>query len=221
MKKFTAGLFVFLFIFFCACSDSSKEAETNESESLEITTREPETLPPEATTAETLSDDEIEPARVLTVYFSHLDPVEGVAQYIKDITEGGILRVETEKVYPETQAELVKFVADEHSRNARPALKNAPLDLISYDIIFLCFPAWDGTIPMALCTFLEDYDVRDKAIIPVIYGNKTQLMQAMADIHAVTPQTMLINGYHINQFTGDFGAELGGLEAWVNSVLYG
>ena len=111
--------------------------------------------------------------------------------------------------------------ADEHQRNARPALKNAPPDLMSYDIIFMCFPAWDGTIPMALCTFLEDYDMRDKAVIPVIYGMDNELMQAMADIHAVTPQTMLINGYHINTFSADFDAEMKGFEAWVNSVLYG
>jgi flavodoxin len=214
MKKFTAVLLALMFILLCACnSGTSGEEATNE-----ITTREPATLPPEASTAESVPEEEIEPARVLTVYFSHLDPVEGVAEYIKETTEGGILRIETEKVYPETEAELVKFVADEHARNARPALKNAPPDLLSYDIIFLCFPAWDGTIPMALCTFMEDYDMRDKAVIPVIYGTENELNEAMADINAVTPQTMLINGYH---FTTDLVTEKDSLSSWISSVLYG
>ena len=218
MKKFTASLLALMFVFLCACTSGTAGEETTN----EITTKEPATLPAEATTADSLpAEEEIEPARVLTVYFSHLDPIEGIAGRIKEITDGGILRIETDKVYPENQAELVKFVADEHQRNARPALKNAPPDLLSYDIVFLCFPAWDGTIPMALCTFLEDYDMRDKAVIPVIYGMANELMQAMADIHAVTPQTMLINGYHINTFSADFDAEMKGLEAWVNSVLYG
>ncbi len=214
MKKFTASLLALMFVFLCACSSGTVGEETTN----EITTKEPATLPPEATTAESIPDEEVEPARVLTVYFSHLDPVEGVAEYIKNTTEGGILRIETEKVYPGTEAELVKFVADEHQRNARPALKNAPPDLLSYDIVFLCFPAWDGTIPMALCTFLEDYDMRDKAVIPVIYGTDNQLMQAMADIHTVTPQTMLINGY---SFTTELATEKDALSMWINSVLYG
>ena len=217
MKKITASLLALMFIFLCACNQSTAgEEATNE-----ITANEPATLPPEATTAESVPEEEIEPARVLIMYFSHLDPVDEIAAYIGDITGGTVLQIETEKIYPETEAELVKFVADEHQRNARPALKNAPPDLMSYDIIFVCFPSWDGTIPMAFCTVMEDYDMRDKAVIPVIYGTETQLMQAMADIHAVTPQTMLINGYHINEFTGDIEAEKTGLEAWVSSVLYG
>lgn len=214
MKKFTSILLALMFVFLCACNSDTAGEETT----AEITTREPATLPPEATTAESIPDEEIEPARVLTVYFSHMDPVAGIAEFIKEITEGEILRVETEKVYPETEAELVKFVADEHQRNARPALKNVPPDLLSYDIVFLCFPSWDGTLPMALCSFLEDYDMRDKAVIPVIYGTENELMQAMADMHTVTPQTMLINGYH---FTTDFTAEKDALTAWINNVLYG
>lgn len=215
MKKFTASLLAIMFVFLCACTSGTSGEETTN----EMTTREPATLPPEATTADSLpEDEEIEPARVLTLYFSHLDPIEGVAEYIKDTTEGGILRIETDKVYPDTEAELVKFVADEHQRNARPALKNTPPDLFSYDIVFLCFPSWDGTIPMALCTLLEDYDMRDKAVIPVIYGTENELMQAMADIHAITPQTMLINGYC---FTTDVVTEKDALSEWINSVLYG
>ncbi len=217
MKKFTASLLALMFVFLCACTSGTSGEETT----AEITTREPATLPPEATTAESIPDKDIEPARVLTVYFSHLDPVEGIAEYIKEITEGGILRIETDREYPETEAELVKLAADEHRNNIRPAIKNAPLELLSYDIVFLCFPAWDGTAPMALYSFLENYDMRAKAVIPVIYGTANDLMQATADIHAITPQTMLINGYQINKFSAAFDAEMKGLEAWVNSVLYG
>ncbi len=214
MKKFTASLLALMFVFLCACTSGTAGEETT----CEITTKETATLPPEATTAESIPDKEIEPARVLTVYFSHLDPIEGVAEYIKEITEGGILRIETDRAYPETEAELVKLAADEHQKNVRPALKNAPSDLLSYDIVFLCFPSWDGTIPMALYTFLEDYDLRAKAVIPVIYGTENELMQATADIHTVTPQTMLINGYH---FTTDAVTEKDALSMWINSVLYG
>ena len=118
-----------------------------------------------------------------------------------------------ERLESRKDIEIIKL--SEENRKDTSARKEA---INKADIVFLCFPAWDGTIPMALCTFLEDYDMRDKAVIPVIYGTDNELMQAMADINAVTPQTMLINGYH---FTTDLEAGRTTLEAWVDSVLYG
>lgn len=36
----------------------------------------------------------------------------------------------------------------------------------SYDVIYLGYPNWWGTMPMAVCNFLESYDFSDKVIIP-------------------------------------------------------
>ena len=112
----------------------------------------------------------------------------------------------------------MKQAAEEHSKNVRPALKNAPLSLSGYDVVFLCFPEWDNTMPMALFTFVEDYDMRDKAVIPVIYGDRAALDNAVRDIHSLEPSMMIVNGYH---FASDFSEEKGKLDSWINTVLYG
>ena len=36
----------------------------------------------------------------------------------------------------------------------------------SYDVIYIGYPNWWGTMPMAVFTFLESYDFSGKTIIP-------------------------------------------------------
>jgi len=37
---------------------------------------------------------------------------------------------------------------------------------VSYDLIFLGYPNWWGTMPMPVFTFLEGYDLAKKTIAP-------------------------------------------------------
>ncbi len=211
MKKVVPILLCLLLIFMCSCNSTSDE---------ETTVNQPEetTLPEEITTVESLGIEELDPARVLTVYFSHNDPVQAAATYISELTEGGLHRIETVGVYPEDEAQLVKKASEEYNNNVRPALKNAPENMLEYDVIFLCFPAWNNTMPMALWTFIEDYDMRDKAILPVIYGTETELYNAMRDIQSIAPSMLLADGFH---FTSDFTDCAEEFNTWMNAMLYG
>lgn len=211
MKKSVSVLCVIMLVFLCSCKSDVTEETT-------LSAAETTTVPEEISTEESLTADELEPSKILTVYFSHGDPVEGVAEYISEVTKGSIYEIETVGEYPENEVELIKKAAEEHSKNVRPALKNAPLSLSEFDVIFLCFPEWDKTMPMALFTFIEDYDMRDKAVIPVIYGDGTALDNAVRDIHSLVPSMMIVNGYH---FTSDFSEEQAEFDNWINSVLYG
>ena len=211
MKKLTAVFLCMLFIFLCSCKENTSEETTVSSEQT--------TLPEEITTVESIGlTEEVDPAKVLTVYFSHNDPVEGAAAYISEFTKGGIYKIETMGEYPEDEAELIRQAQDEYNNNFRPALVNAPLSLHEYDIVFLCFPAWNKTMPMALWTFLEDYDLRGKAILPVVYGTEAELNNALRDIQSLVPSLMLADGYC---FSGDILDESAAIDSWINEALYG
>ncbi len=211
MKKLTAVFLCMLFIFLCSCKENTSEETTVSSEQT--------TLPEEITTVESIGlTEEVDPAKVLTVYFSHNDPVESAASYISETTKGGLYKIETMGEYPQDEAELVKMAMEEYNNNFRPALINAPLSLSEYDIVFLCFPAWNKTMPMALWTFLEDYDLRGKAILPVVYGTQAELNNALRDIQSLAPSLMLADGYC---FSGDILEETESVDNWINESLYG
>lgn len=211
MKKTAAIILSFLFIFLCACNgDKNEENATTEENKVNETTEAPINVEP----VTSLEIEELDPARVYIAYFSHNDPIAGVAEYIYEKNDGELYRIETTKEYPDDEAELVKIAASE----VRPELKNAPRNLSEYDIVFLLFPAWNNTMPKALFTFIEDYDMREKAVIPVCYGSEADLQNAMKDIRRLKPEMMIVDGY---SFIGDFTEKAAEFDTWLSTALYG
>lgn len=51
---------------------------------------------------------------------------------------------------------------------SRPSLAGNLDSLDQYDVVFLGFPNWDGTLPMAVASFLEENDFSGKTIIPFV-----------------------------------------------------
>ncbi len=214
MKKTIAVLLIITSVFLCACKKTvSEETTADAQESTSLV----EEL--EVSTELSLNAGEIDPSSVLCVYFSHNDCVDEAAEFISEKTEAELLKIETLGVYPEDSEALIKKAQEEHNKNFRPALKNAPRSLSEYDIIFLCFPEWDNTMPMALFTFIEDYDMREKAVIPVIWGDSEALDNATSDIRRLVPSMMIVSGYH---FTDELSDEVkADMEKWINTALYG
>ena len=212
MKKILAFTLALAFIFLCACNKTAENIDDTQS------TTEIETLPPEATTADSLGTDEVDSATVMTIYFTHLDPIGLAAEYINEKTEGSSYKIETLKTYPEDETELADVISQELINDVRPVIENMPSELLSYDIIFLCFPSWGGSVPRAVISFIESYDMRDKIIIPVVYGSDEDMSSALIEINKLFPGAMLINGY---SFTGDFSDKQTAFDAWLDTVLYG
>ena len=77
-----------------------------------------------------------------------------------------MFQIETVQQYPLEHDALVDQAAQEQDENARPELATHIDDLGQYDTIFLGYPNWWGDLPMPLYTFLEEYDLSGKTIIP-------------------------------------------------------
>ena len=91
---------------------------------------------------------------------------EYVAHLIQQQTGGDLFAIETEQEYPGTHDELLDFAYNEMTEEARPALASQIENLDSYDTIFLGYPNWNADLPMPLYTFLEEYNLSGKTIIP-------------------------------------------------------
>lgn len=91
---------------------------------------------------------------------------EIVAEMIADITGGDLFEVDTVKTYAADYYECIDDAKAELREGARPELKAYMDSLDAYDTIFVGFPNWWGTMPMAMFTFLERYDLSGKRILP-------------------------------------------------------
>lgn len=95
-----------------------------------------------------------------------LGNVEFLATIIQDTVGGDLFQIEAVQQYPLEHDALVEQAAREQDENARPELATHIDNLEQYDTIFLGYPNWWGDLPMPLYTFLEEYDLSGKTIIP-------------------------------------------------------
>ena len=95
-----------------------------------------------------------------------LGNTEYMASIIQDTIGGDLFQIETVQQYPLEHDPLVDQAAEEQDAESRPELSSHLDNLEQYDTIILGYPNWWGDMPMAVYSFLEEYDFSGKTIIP-------------------------------------------------------
>jgi len=98
---------------------------------------------------------------------------EVAAKMIQALTGGAMFHIDTVKTYPSDYTKATEIAQQELSQNARPVLAGQVDSLDSYDVVFLGYPNWWGTMPMAVWTFLEAHDFAGKTILPFCKASRT------------------------------------------------
>lgn len=123
---------------------------------------------------------------------------EVVSKMIQEMTGGNMFHIEAVKPYPKDYTETTNVAQDELRANARPELMNHMQNIDSYDVIFLGYPNWWGTMPMPVYTFLDEYDFSEKIIIPFCTHEGGGLGHSEKDIVKLSPKAILLKGLSIN-----------------------
>ncbi|MCD7976625.1 MAG: flavodoxin family protein [Tannerellaceae bacterium] len=122
---------------------------------------------------------------------------EVVAGKIQTLTGSDIFRIETVKPYPVDYTQTTEVAKSELDSNARPELTEKIENIEQYDIIYLGYPNWWGTCPMAIFTFLESYDLSGKTIIPFCTHEGSGLGSSVQDIQKTVPGANVLKGMAI------------------------
>lgn len=123
---------------------------------------------------------------------------EVVANMIQEMTGGDMFHIEAVKPYPKGYTETTKVAQDELRANARPELTNHVENMDFYDVIFLGYPNWWGTMPMPVFTFLDQYDFSGKTIVPFCTHEGSGLGYSEKDIEKLCPEATILKGIAIN-----------------------
>ena len=94
--------------------------------------------------------------------------------------------------YSSDYDECLDRAAEEKANNARPELLYHVENMEDYDIVFLGFPNWWYTVPMAVHTFLEEYDFSGKTVVPFVTHGTGGLASTIKDIKADLPDSVTI-----------------------------
>jgi len=122
---------------------------------------------------------------------------ETMANKIAVSLDADIFRIETVSDYPEDYTETTNVAMLELNANARPKLKSSIDNIGEYDMVFLGYPNWWGTMPMCVCTFLESYDFSGKTILPFCTHEGSGLGHSEKDIVKFCPDSDVKKGLAI------------------------
>jgi len=91
---------------------------------------------------------------------------EQAARLLAELTGAELFHIEQKVPYSDDYDTCVAEARRDLCANARPELTALPESLDDYDEIYLGYPNYCGTMPMAVYTFLEHYDWQGKTIHP-------------------------------------------------------
>ena len=132
---------------------------------------------------------------------------------LADLTGGELYKIEQAQPYSDDYNTCIAEAKADLQADARPEVRNLPDDLDAYDEIYLGYPNYWGTMPMAVYTFLESYDFAGKTIHPFCTHEGSGLSRTERDVQSAAPGAIVARGIAIRGSDVD-GAKTA-LEKWV------
>lgn len=123
---------------------------------------------------------------------------EIVAEFIQKAVGGDLFEIETVKSYSDDYYACIDEAQKELREDARPELKSYLGDVSKYDTIFVGYPNWWGTMPMAVFAFLEHYDLTGKKIIPFCTNEGSGMGSSERDLKRICKGAEIAKGLSVH-----------------------
>lgn len=136
---------------------------------------------------------------------------------IQEYVGGDIFPIVVAEAYPDNYEECMDRAAEEKAENARPELTERLDNMDDYDVIFLGFPDWWYTAPMAVFSFIESYDFSDKIIIPFCSHGTSGIAGSVRDITNDLPDSAKVMEA-IGIYRADINQARPEVEEWLQTL---
>ena len=132
--------------------------------------------------------------KILVAYFSHSGNTREIANQIHKSMSGDIVEIQSVKAYPTDYDAVVKQARQELDSSYNPALKTKLENIKSYNLIFIGYPIWWRTFPAPVKTFLSEYDLSGKIIVPFCTHAGSGQVRSITDVSKLCPKSTILEG---------------------------
>lgn len=141
-------------------------------------------------------------SKILVAYFSASGITKKVAEKLAKVKGADLYEIVPEKKY--TAADLnwrdknSRSTIEMNDKSFRPAISGKVENMAQYDIIYLGFPIWWYVAPTIINTFLEQYDLSGKEIIPFATSGGSGMGNTVKELAPSCPGAKLLPGKRVS-----------------------
>lgn len=151
--------------------------------------------------------------KVLVAYFSASGVTAKLAKRLAAAIDADLYEIQPEIPYTDKDLDWInkksRSSVEMNNRSFRPAIANKVENVDQYDIIFTAFPIWWYIAPTIVNTFLEQYDLTGKTIVPLATSGSSDMGNTNKELAPSCPGAVLKEG---KRFSADAREEE--LKAW-------
>ena len=157
MKRLTTIVALSITINLCACAGNKEQqgsAQQNNSEKMEKKT-------------------------TLVAYFSATGTTKAAAEKLAELVNADIHEIQPKQPY--TDADLdwhnqqSRSSVEMKDKSSRPAIKNKVENMDQYNTVYIGYPIWWYIAPTIINTFVEQYNLEGKTVIPFFTSGKEEI----------------------------------------------
>jgi len=141
------------------------------------------------------ADTTLDPTKVLIVCLSRTNNTKTIAEIIHRNVGGTLVALELEKPYPENYMATVQQVVRENETGYLPPLKTKIDSIQNYDVVFVGFPTWGMKLPPPMKSFLKQYDLSGKTIVPFNTNDGYGIGSSFETVNELCPNSKMLEGF--------------------------
>lgn len=209
MMKKIFSIFVICMMLICltACGSAGESSSPSHSTVSASPSASPSEMPQQPdTSTSSAAPSAAQPSeasgRELVVYFSATGNTQQVAQALGEMRGVDICEIVPQQPYTEEDLDYnddsCRANIEQNDQAARPAISGSIENIDDYDVIYVGFPIWWGSLPKILYTFFDTYDLSGKVIAPFCTSGSSGISGATDEIERLEPSATVVQGMRVD-----------------------
>ncbi|WP_240625940.1 flavodoxin [Spirosoma pollinicola] len=131
----------------------------------------------------------------MIVYLSRTNNTKALAEIIHKQIGGTLVSLELEKPYPQNYQATVQQIVHENETGFLPPLRTKIGRIQQYDVVFVGFPTWGMQLPPPIKSFLHQYDLKGKLVIPFNSNGGYGIGSSFQTVAELCPNSNILEGF--------------------------
>jgi flavodoxin len=135
--------------------------------------------------------------KILIAYFSWSGNTRTLAGEISRQTGGDLLEIIPAEPYPEDFDKTAERWHRERNADERPPIITVVENIDAYQTIFVGYPIWSSNLPAVVRTFLAQYDLSGKKVIPFCTHGGSGFGRSLDTLKRLCPGAVIARGFEV------------------------